>query len=258
MTTSGVYTASGFNNNSFTPNDVANGPDGNLWLVGWQGSGYPVFAARVLVSDGSATYYQLPDSPTNFLGGVSAGADGGVWIPIGDPYYEIVRIDPVTGTITKYSISSNFDVDGPKIVSGPNRLLYFHAYKDAIMEFDPFTKRITGHITTANTQCGKTFAGGSDGQLWVTGSAEMCVYLLHPIVPVPASITVSVGASTGLTVSEPKSFQKNFTVVSNNPNIATVTGSGMSFTVYGVSVGSTTLTVSDKVENSLAVPVTVQ
>jgi uncharacterized protein YjdB len=56
---------------------------------------------------------------------------------------------------------------------------------------------------------------------------------------------------------EKKSRQRSFTAVSNNQTIATVSGSGESFTVTGVAPGSTTITVSDLIGNSLDVAVTV-
>ena len=100
-------------------------------------------------------------------------------------------------------------------------------------------------------------AVGPDSQIWVTCGRKVAVLIIHAIAPVPTSIAVSVGGSAPLSVTEPKSFQKAFTVVSNNKSIATVSGSGTSFVVAGKAHGTTTLTASDAVGNSLDVPVTV-
>jgi hypothetical protein len=59
--------------------------------------------------------------------------------------------------------------------------------------------------------------------------------------------SVSVGKTTTLTVSTtPADSDEVLNVVSADPTIATVTGSGKSYTVTGVAVGSTTITVTGK------------
>lgn len=54
------------------------------------------------------------------------------------------------------------------------------------------------------------------------------------------------------------SLQHVFSAVSNDTAVAKVSGSWKTLRVSGVAPGQTTITVSDKIGNSLDVPVTVQ
>ena len=97
---------------------------------------------------------------------------------------------------------------------------------------------------------------GPDRNMWL-GSGPLYVYLWREISSVPASIEVQVGQSAPLAVSEKNTNQMQVSAISNDPSIATVSGSEPSFSVTGVSTGSTSITLSDPIGNILNVPVTV-
>lgn len=227
---------------------LAAGTDKNIWATGFIGN-QPV-VAKVNISDGSMTTFSLPGDAQHFLG-IVAGADGGMWVA-DESTTQMIRVDPTTGKQSLYPGRTDIVSGG---VAGPNRFLYYHGH-DKVYEFGVDHHQFHAYFLSPS-QCRGTITIGPDGQLWAVGERVMCVYVLHPIVTVPQSVVVSVGNSTGLAVSEPRSYQKSFSVVSSDPSIATVVGSGTSFTVTGVRTGSTTLVVSDSVGNSVAIPVAV-
>ena len=226
---------------------VAIGPDKNVWATVAIGGVETV--ARFLVADGSRTTYSIPSEPG--FQRISQGADGGIWVPQGD---RMVRVDPTTGVVTTYPINNGSVY---AISDGPGKKLYINLARK-LFEYNPIRHEISARISYPSGFIPIDAAIGPDSQLWVSCTClNVDVLILHQIQTVPTSVTVSVGASTGLAVSEPKSFQKNFNAVSNNQSVATVSGSGKSFTVTGVAHGNTTITVSDQIGNSLDVPVTV-
>lgn len=245
LTPSGTYTD--FTHGLTEVYFLAAGPDGNVWATAQNSNGY--VAVRVKISDGSITSYPIPYTAGDGLQ-IAAGVDNGMWIA---EHNQMVRVDITSGAVSTYAAGI---YNSSVLVAGPNRLLYWSA--GLLGEYSP-TKHSIEHRFhyPQGASCGSGMAEGPDSQIWVTCGRKVAVLIVHAIVPEPASVSVSVGKSTPLSITEPKSFQKSFTVVSNNQSIATVSGSGTSFTVTGVSSGSTTLTASDIVGNSLDIPVTV-
>jgi hypothetical protein len=252
VTTNGVYTQIPSSLSyvySITP-----GPDKNIWVAGSIGN--TAYVAKILISNGSMTTYVIPNPYSLFNLVIASGADGGVWVT---EEFEMVRVDPVTGAVVAYPANlGNGSNRQHSMVAGPNKLLYISGF-GYVVGYSPTNHVVHGRVYYPRGIYGTPWiAAGPDEQLWTVTETNIAVLLLHKILPVPNNIVVSVGNSMGLAVSEPKSNQKRFSAVSNNPSVATVFGNGSSFTVTGVGVGTTTLTVSDKIGNTLDVPVTVQ
>jgi streptogramin lyase len=249
LTPSGVYTdfAEGIFGQVV---GIVRGADKNLWMIGTASS--KVVLVRVSVVDGSVKTFTLPARAC--FNCFAADSDGGIWIPDGRGIY---HFDP----LSQRGQTNHFPYNAPtQIIGGPNRLLYYVVgYPDVyVCEYD-----IDRNIRVRCVQHPAPQAGvdgwtvGPDYQLWVAHDLNIYVKILHLLVTDPATISVSAGASTNLAVSERKWFQKQFTAVSNDPNIATVGGGPISFSITGVNPGSTTVTVADTVGNTLDVPVTV-
>jgi streptogramin lyase len=91
---------------------ITTGPDKNLWFIDYAGIGK-------MTASGTVTEYTLPSEsePT----GVTAGADGNVWIT----EYGTSKVGRVTpsGTITEYSLPAKSAPEG--IVTGPDSNVWF-------------------------------------------------------------------------------------------------------------------------------------
>ena len=243
MTTSGVTTSvAGFS----VITSLTRGPDKNIWASDadlreiW----------RININDFTITPYSWPPV------GATEGADGALWggyhrDGTGQRSSLIYRID-MQGNISSFSPGQKAGV-----TAGPDKTLYWFGDETRMWYFNEITHAITSSRRLF-TGCNGDVAPGPDGQMWLNCSYTVYVDIIHPIVTHPGSVSVGVGASQSLTVSEPNSFQKVFSAVSHNPAVATVTvANGHTFSVTGVSTGTTTITVSDKVGNSLDVAVTV-
>jgi hypothetical protein len=253
LTPSGVYTD--FGEGLFdSVTGIIHGADKNLWVEGQLA--YKPYLARFDVSDGAETTFTLP--VLSCWSCMTTTPDGTIWIPQqGSGIYEFDLFSQ-TGQIL------GFAGDDPSlIIAGPNKRIYYESdrhYDVAVCEYViklPGQRRCL-HIKAIHPRSVQGMAVGPDGQIWVAVGKHMDVAILHFIRTVPTSIVVMSGSSTPLSVSERRSLIKTFLVNSNDMSIATVSGSGESFSVTGVSTGSTTLTVTDGIGNSLDVPVTVQ
>ena len=104
-----------------------------------------------------------------------------------------------------------------------------------------------------------SIAIGLDGQLWAATCSRIYVLILYYVRPVPNSVSEPVGSDTKVYVTEPRSVRRSFNAVSNNQAVATVTSGedGHLFRVHGVAAGTTTVTFSDTIGNSVDIPVTI-
>ncbi len=245
MTASGVTTTiSGFTSYVCA---LSRAPDKNIWTVDFPDREI----WRVSISDLSITAFNWP-API-----VTEGDDGALWgeyRPNGQGV-DSTRIDRIDmqGNLAEYE--PNMRVNG--VVAGPNKNLYWYGDNYRMWSFNEVTHAIASSRRFVGP-CSNFVAPGPDGQVWQSCVSAVYVDIVHPIITKPYAVTVGVGLRVALSVSEPNGFQKTFSAVSNNTAIASVTTSdGKTFSVTGVAVGKTTITVSDKIGNSLDVSVTV-
>jgi len=142
-------------------------------------------------------------------------------------------------------------------------LYWIASADDKLRWFSEVARKVDGAATLPAGTCqidhcryAKVFHG-SDGQVWII-YGKLYAYVAHPIVVLPNPISVQNGSTQAVTVSEKGLPQKQFTAISADPAIAAVSGTGENFAVTGVSQGTTVITFSDKIGNSLDVSVTVQ
>jgi streptogramin lyase len=162
------------------PNDIAAGPEGNVWFTAPVGVGIPeradsASAGKIgrITPTGAITEYKLPYGSDPY--GITAGPDGNLWFTetIHRPparLSAIGRITP-TGTITEYPLPAGNDFSplgelangSPnRIAAGPDGNLWFTGWGNQIGRITP-----TGTITQYPTS-GGGIAAGPDGNLWFT------------------------------------------------------------------------------------------
>lgn len=241
------YSSPWFNSLTF----LTSGPDKNLW--GLDGA----LLVRISVADGTTTLFTNYDKATSLV----AMPDGGLWEA--SCHTHLTRYD-VNGNAQQFALTYKGKMaTACYLAAGPANQLYW-AGQTHLFGFNVFT-HTTQRYAAIPIPYGSTRGTliGPDQNFWTKVCCyndvfRLDVYLLHLVVATPSSISVMVGSRQDLSVAEKRGPNQTFTAVSNNPAVATVSGSAHSFIVTGVSSGSTAITVSDSIGNSLDVPVTVQ
>jgi hypothetical protein len=166
--------------------DLAVGPDGALWVSGWEGSQTSFYVARL---DGVEwTTYDTMDLLGHGVGSIAVTPDGDVWGDAGE--HGIVRYDGETWrhTDTAGAASLPFTWEGAaslpstwaglpdsgnrRLVVGPDGVLWVASYEGlAYLDSDRWTAHEAGIG-------GKALAFGPDGTLWL-GTPDGVVHL-HP------------------------------------------------------------------------------
>jgi streptogramin lyase len=252
MTTAGISTC--FSTTAGTEGVTA-GPDGNVWFT------EPSFSSSGLIGKitpaGVVTEYADPNNCRNII---SAG-DGYLYA---DSNNGIARISPADGseTIVAPQVGAiwNLATSG----SGAEAKLYYSAPDNHLITLHLASDRFDIDVLPAGQTRGRYVAYGPDGNLWYStdppsGGAMIGVDVLRSMTVNPTSITLTVGQSQSATASQTKNRNDNFTATSANTAIATVAnGSGPGdFNITGVSAGSTTVRIADRVHNWVDIAVTV-
>lgn len=238
--------------------DVIEGPDGNVWFgQNYQNHRDYALTGKITPTGVITLYPSIPHG-----NGLAAGADGGIW------YFStkaMERVDPATGLVTTYP--TTFENPGGSLSPGPGDALYFvqPALKGDfhLQAFNVKTHQATLYSAIPGTDIegiSSTAVMGPDKNVWLANpndDAALVVYLWREISTVPASVAVTVGQSAPMSASEKRVPDAILSAVSNDQTIATVSGGDGSFMIYGAKSGTTTITVSDNLGNSLSVPVTV-
>jgi hypothetical protein len=256
VTTSGVVTE--YQNPDEYPPVAIEGPDGNVWFG--QNCTYrrnDTTRTGKITPQGVITLY-----PLDCGSGLAAGEDGGIW------YYadrEMLRIDPATGTDTIYP--TNVQTPHGNLWPGPDGNLYFLVWPATgswhLQAYNVFTHKIDLYTLIPGTNVEgvrDVIAMGPDKNMWMANPNDnqaLVVYLYREILTSPSSIQESVGQTVPMSAAEKHVGNAHLSATSNNLSIATVSGSDGSFMIYGVKSGTTTVTISDNLGNSLNVPVTV-
>lgn len=152
------------------PQDIALGPDGNLWVTQLDGR-----IARISPT-GEVRAFTAGITAGSGPSGIAPGPDGNVWFAeaAGDA---VARITP-DGAVTEFPLGlATFAGGGPsQIVTGPDGNLWItYAFPDSVVRMTPdgtvtaFTAGITpGTRSPSATPAG--IAAGPDGNLWFTES----------------------------------------------------------------------------------------
>jgi hypothetical protein len=254
VTPAGVVTAFDLGVNENFGEEIE-GPDGNVWLGrGFAGREQPPPLTGKITPSGQITLY-----PNVGYFGLASGADGGVWYVSPKA---MNRIDPATGAVTSYS--TNVEQPLSVIYPGPGDDLYYIEPSISgdfhLRAFNVNSKTWTIYSSIPGTSVNgiADFAvEGVDHNVWLVNQTSLEVYLWREISTAPSSIQVMVGQSVPMSASVKHVTNATLSAASNDEAIATVSGSNGSFMIRGIELGSTTLTVSDNLGNSLNVSVTV-
>jgi streptogramin lyase len=197
-----------------TPDEIAAGPDGNLWFsdVG------TTDALGRITPAGQITELNLGVSPK----GVAGGPDGNVWftIPAG-----IGRVTPA-GTFVEFSAGLNPGSQPNRIAAGPDGNLWFT---------DGGTTPAIGRITPAGTITEFSLhpgaqplwiAAGPDGNLWFSASSDIGRVTPAGVITEPAATGLNPGSAPGGLTAGPDG-NLWFADGSSTPAIGRVTPAGM-------------------------------
>jgi streptogramin lyase len=245
---------------------VTQGPDGVMWGVQAGGT-----LLRINPANGKV----LSDyTPPVGCAGLSAIATIGkaLWGLASNCIFSVTS----GGTFTQYQVSPYGAYTGAYphgITQGPDGKPWFVTNLDGgptkyvLGTVDPGSGKVTLYpLPNQTVQIPQNLVTGPDHNLWITVGAppssaygDIVVYIPNPLSVSPSSVTLpNVGATQQITANQ--NGTKKWTAASQDPSIATVgkTKHAGVFTVKGTGTGSTTVTVQDKLGNSVAVPVTVQ
>lgn len=238
-----------------SPYGLVLGPDGRLWMA----AGSTVYA---MTQSGVLSTYQTTIYPS-YYPHLLISAFGSLWMA--QPGYGFAQM-ATDGSIQYFplspALSKNF---GPvQLVAGRGGMIYWASVK-GLKRYSTISHLTEPEFTYPdglNHSLRFISTMGPDANIWIPTddgtSPKLFVYIFRTITPSPTSIVVSVNGSAPLSASETY-FTKSLSAVSNDPSIAKVVATTKdSWTVTGIAAGSTTITVSDTIGNSLDVPVTVQ
>lgn len=240
------------------------GSDGEMWFSCLTAGNQGVPCIGEISLDMSAYQIWLLPGVSNPI----AASDNGIWFFEGD---SIARMDPGTKAIATYSLSQTYNVDWG--TQATPALLAFVTRGRQLLQFDIKTHAIAGKPLIAGMVDGThSFVTlGPDKNLWIGTDVEgpakfhfqettLDVFILRAMTTVPTIISLKVDQTSPLSVAEKHYMNPTFTAVTSNALIATVApgNNAQSFVVTALSSGNCDITVSDRLGNSIAVPVSVQ
>jgi streptogramin lyase len=263
ITKSGKVTEYAYPAQLFTSNangGVTSGPDGNVWF---SEGGERGRIGKIVPSTGKITEYNLTtyNCNSNYLGAMVSGQDGNLYVACGPQ--SLAQIS-TTGSVriftNDFGISQAFEGIG----KGPDGNPWFVGGAAAVGEFDPTTDGFTNYFLPSALGSGGSspvaLALGPDGNVWTTATGnKIDVFIPHPLSVRPTSVTLAkVGASAFLTASEAGTTV--WTATSTLTTICAVKQATPSdrFEVIAKGVGSTLITIADRVGNTFDVGCRVQ
>lgn len=239
---------------------VAYGPDGNIWTVQLHGT----TQVDIIVYNPADASIVATYPFSCILGSLVAGSDGNLYGAAGGQCGNFLAKITTAGAITRIPlpVRESLQPTGIALIgvgAESGHIVVSENAGDNFADYDPTTGVVT-QIAAPPQYAGDygiAVAAGPDGNIWqATSSGNVLVDIVDIITANPTSITVNVGAIAPLSATEPD--KAPLSAKSSKTSVATVTKSHGSFTVTGVSAGTCTITIKDKIGNSLRVPVTVQ
>lgn len=239
------------------PTAIAEGPDGNMWFV--------EFGANKigrLTPSGVFTEFPLPNLG-GYPRGIAVCKDGNLYTVESAPGVgKLVRIS-TAGAVTAIDIG---DTQPTMVAAGPDGNPWFYAEYHGLGYFD-ITKHKVHHfgyppnaLFNHNTAA---IGAGPDGNIWMPivnddGSQNIDVFVRRIMSANPSNVTLAVGQSQTVTVSE-KKYSGLWTAASSNEQIATVAPGSTkdTFVVTASGQGNCIVTIADLTQNTIEVSVAV-
>lgn len=151
------------------PQNIAKGPDGNMWIAA------TVYAELLKVApDGSMTVYPVPN-PGSRLQGLVVGSDGNLWFA--ESGNSAIGKMTTSGTVTEYPLPSTSDVPVDVTLGKDGNIWYAEQQYDSSGNLTALVGSITpaGTITEyplpANTYP-QNLTSGPDGNIWIADSGN--------------------------------------------------------------------------------------
>lgn len=235
--------------------DVVVGSDGNIWAAefGSRGTGgYPAVAKIDINTHAITEFKKTLHFDTGFLE-IFADKQGKLYAITGTKV--IYRLSPANAGWTKFAIGL-----GQPLKPGDMSGLYFAGDSGGVKWTFAGHKTVTyGLPPDSSGFPAYTAMTGPDHNVWFWNGPTLSIFINRVITVSPSSATLSVGQMQAFTISESGCPQCVWSAISSNPSIAGVSPvSSGTFTVTGISAGSATISVSDKVQNVFDVQITVK
>jgi len=201
ISTSGTVTnfSAGLNAGS-EPNQIAPGPDGNLWFTDLG----TTKAIGKITPSGTITEYSAGLNAGSSPGSITAGPDGNLWFTDTGTTDAIGKITP-SGTITEYS--AGLSGEAKSIVAANGKLWFSEQGRVGRIN-------TAGTITEFSSTFGEAGLGaitlGPDGNLWIADSSFPPKIWRFGITPAKAEFELAVtkeGTGSGTVVSNPAGIE---------------------------------------------------
>jgi streptogramin lyase len=154
---------------SGTPGRIAQGPDGNIWVL--LGGGGTNEIAKITPA-GVKTEYDLND--LSGASGLTAGSDGNLWATTAGNVVKITPTDPPTTTATPIA-----GFNAQDIVSGPGGNLWAGSGTQ-LFKIPPGNPAGATPVGTNPLTAARGIAAGGDGNLWVADFGAGAVVRVTP------------------------------------------------------------------------------
>jgi streptogramin lyase len=140
------------------PWNIANGPDGNMWVVA-------TGTAEVIkiASNGGMTVYPMP-SPSSRLQGIVVGSDGNLWFA--ESGNNSIGKITTSGVVTSYQLPQSFTSPQCVGLGKDGNVWFFDAFNHVLGSITPGGTIAEYPVPSTSFIAGIT--SGSDGNLWMT------------------------------------------------------------------------------------------
>lgn len=228
------------------------GPDDRVWFVDNE--------RRTLgsIDQSTGTIVELPNralrecAPHDIL-----SAAGVLWVGCSGPTPELLKVT-TQAKITHYKLGFYVGQTPESMIVGPNGDPWMVTPNGGLSDFDPRTNSVTTYFPPPGAKLGPTLTLAPDGNAWIPGNGFMYAYLNNILTVRPKKIVLSGAGATGtLDVSEPGTDSWSATSSKTAVAIVAQGSTNSQFIVTGVASGRCTITISDTIGNSIAIPVVV-
>ena len=200
-----------FTPNGLLANSVAVGPDGNVWLtIPDEANNIPQGATIGTFNTTTSAFGLTPSPGIAYYGSdaslpssIVSGPGGDLWCLdvvsiINNVYQGIDSIDPATGIITQFPITTNFGAFPVGLAAGSDGNLWFtDAGNDAIGMFNPTTQAVTEFpMPAAGDQPGQITPGPGGDLFFTVDITGNSIHGIGEIDPTTHAITVTSFANT--------------------------------------------------------------